>query len=195
MFQVLVHMKLFGNKKMFAIEYEMEQTREFGCGVAELRVFINNKSVCTFMNGDNLYEYQWDIRDTVEWLANDLAIIIKEEKGFPLPVVGSNANELYENSHLETEDDEELDNWYGKRNDWFYHHSWLSSRAGGPLADLVFRRVGNMIEISWDNRELYEEDNVEFVNPVGVFCVEIDYLEKLVTDFVNAFNEDLKNNS
>ena len=52
-----------------------------------------------------------------------------------------------------------------------------------------------MIEVSWDNRELYKKHNVKFVNPVGVFYFDVDYMEKVVTDFVNAFNEDLKNNS
>jgi len=188
-------MKLFGDKKMFAMGYDLDLSGEYGPGVAELRVFIEDKSVCTFMNKGRIYEFKWDIRDIVEWLEEDMSRILKEEEGFPLPVIGNNAIELQKNSHLETDDQEELDDWYDKRNDWFFDHSWLSSRAGGPLPSLIFRRVGSMIEISWDNENLYKEEEVEFLNPVGVFYVEVGYIEKVVTDFVNAFNEDLKNNS
>ena len=187
-------MKTFGDKKIFAIGYELDHTGEYDPGVAELRVFIDDKSVSTFTNNGIEYEFKWDMKDVVEWLDKDMRLILKEEEGFPLPVKGDNAIELYENSHFESDNEDEEDDWYDTRYEWFYNHSWLSSRAGGPLPELFFRRVGNMIEISWDNRELYKNHNVEFVNPVGVFYVEVDYMEKLVNDFVGAFNEDLRNN-
>ena len=188
-------MKLFGNKKMFAIGYELDLDSEYGPGEAELRVFIDDKSVSTYMFRGILTEFKWDIRDIVEWLEKDMSRILNEEEGFPLPVQGSNALELYENSHFESDNEDEEDAWYDIRYEWFYDHSWLSSRAGGFLARLFFRRIGNMIEISWDNRKLFTEENVEFINPVGVFYVEVDYMEKVVTDFVDAFNVDLGNNS
>jgi len=186
-------MKTFGDKSLFAIEYEMDRTGEYGPGVAVFMVYINSKSVCTFKRDDVVYEFYWDIKDIVEWFEINLGRIIEEEDGFPLPVKADTAVEFYHNScDYNSDDEDDLFEWNYTMHDWVFRHTWLSSRAGWYLANLFFRRVGDTIEISWDNTDLYRDVGIEFLNPTGVFYVGIDVLEHVVHDFVETFKRDLE---
>jgi hypothetical protein len=186
-------MKIFGDKMIFAIEYDLDCPDKYDIEEAELKVYINSKSVCTFKRTGTIYEFKWDIKDIAEWLEVNLGRILEEEEDFPLPVEGKTAVELYQNScDFESDDEAKFDDWYDKRHEWIYDHSWLSSRAGGYLANLNFRKVAGTIEISWNNLKLYSEEGIEFLNPVGVFYVEIDYLKRVIHSFVETFKNDIQ---
>jgi len=178
-------MRIFGNKKEFAIEYELDNFSK-----AEFKLYLDSKSICAFKRNNIIYEFKWDIRELVDWLELNLNYVLSEE-GFPLPVEGNTAVELYQNSgEFDSEDDDTFDSWYEKRQDWSFRHSWYSSRAGGYLADVYFRKVGDKIEISWDNCNLY--DNIEFLNPVGLCYIELKQFKGIIENFIKAFRLDIE---
>lgn len=183
-------MKYFGNKEVFAVAYELKESpfnksegNELTWGVFQM--WVNNKSVCTFSMDNQIRDYEWDLIFIVEWLCKNKNNILNE-KQFPLPTEGNNAIELYNNSgDFDSDDDDEFDLWFEKRQDWYFRHSWYSDNGGSFLADVVFRRVKNTIEIAWDNSDLYSEIN--FINPKGICYVPFELFQEVINNFIEDF--------
>lgn len=177
-------MKLFGDISNFAIEYEIYSIDE-----VYLEVYVEDKPICKFIRNNKVYDFIWDISEIIEWMDENLVNILEEER-FPLPVTGETGVELYKNSgDFDSLDDEEFDSWYEIRYDWSNRHSWLSSRKGGYLADIYFRKVDGEIELSWDNRNLY--DNIEFLNPVGLKYIKKECFKKVLENLIVSFKSDI----
>ena len=183
-------MKYFGNKETFAILYELKESpfNESGkndSAWGELQMWVHNNSVCTFSMDNKIREYEWDLSFIVEWLCKNISYIL-EESSFPLPCEGDNAIALYNNSgDFDSDDDNEFDLWFEKRQDWYFKHSWYSNNGGAYLADVIFRRVNNTIEIAWDNTELY--NNIKYVYPKGVCYIPVELFKIVVEDFIKEF--------
>jgi hypothetical protein len=183
-------MKYFGNKEVFAVAYELKESPFNECGRNEpswgvFQMWVNNKSVCTFSVDDKIREYEWDLIFIMEWLCKNKNNILNETQ-FPLPSEGNNAIELYNNSgDFDSDDDDEFDSWFVKRQDWYFKHSWYSNNGGSYLADVFFRRVEDNIEISWDNGGLYSD--VKYNNPEGVYYIPVELFQNVVDSFIEDF--------
>lgn len=178
-------MKLFGNVSNFAMAYKIYSINDI-----YLEVYVDNRPICKFIRNNKLYDFIWDIREIIGWIDENFYNILSEEE-FPLPVIGETGVCLYENSgEFDSLDDNEFDSWYEIRYDWVCRHSWFSSRKGGYLADIYFRKVGNKIELSWDNRNLF--DNVRFINPIGLKYVEKKYFENIIERLIISFKNDIR---
>lgn len=173
-------MKSFGNEEIFSIKYTLIAKVD-----AILQVFINGQSVSAFMKGNAIYECRCNLKQLVEWLEQNDKYILAEQN-YPLPINGDTGVELYNKSgEFDSEDDEKFDLWYKIRQDWYFTHSWYISRDNGYLPDLIFRRVNENIEISWDNTELYKD--VAFVNPRGTYYVRAEVFERVINEFIKAY--------
>ncbi|WP_411680984.1 hypothetical protein [Clostridium thailandense] len=184
-------MKYFGNKEVFAVAYELKESpfnesegNEPTWGIFQM--WVNNKSVCTFSMDDQIRDYEWNLIFIVEWLCKNKNNILNETQ-FPLPTEGNNAIELYNNSgDFDSDDDDEFDSWFEKRQDWYFKHSWYSNNGGSYLADVIFRRVEDTIEIAWDNTGLYDE--VKYNNPKGVYYIPFEVFQDVVNSFIENFS-------
>ncbi|AIK36538.1 hypothetical protein [Bacillus pseudomycoides] len=183
-------MKYFGDKETFAVAYELKESPFDKSGKIEptwgiFQMWVNNKSVCTFSMSERVCEYEWDLFFIVEWLYKNKNNIFNETQ-FPLPIEGSNSIEFYKNSgDFDSDDDDEFDLWFEKRQDWYFRHSWYSHNGGSFLADVIFRRVENTIEIAWDNSNLYSE--IKFINPKGIYYVPFELFQGVINNFIEDF--------
>lgn len=183
-------MKYFGNKEIFAVAYELKDSPFNLSGKNEptwgiFQMWINDKSVCTYSREDKEHEYEWDLIFIVEWLYKNKTNILNESQ-FPLPSEGNNALELYYNSgDFDSDNIDVFDTWYKKRQDWFFEHSWYSNNGGSYLADVLFRRVADTIEIAWDNTELYSE--IKYNNPKGIYYIPVTLFQNVVESFIEDF--------
>lgn len=173
-------MKCFGIKEVFGIEYELNN---FNNG--SLEVWVNNKSVCNFLKNGESHKYNWDLVYVIEWLCKNKKNIINEI-GFPLPIKADTSIEFYNKSgEFDSDDDDEFYEWFKKRQEWYFRHSWYSNRGGSYLADIFFRRVNDTIEVEWDNSVLY--NGINFINPKGIYYVEINLFQQVINEFVEDF--------
>lgn len=184
-------MKYFGNKKEFSLSYELkknpfDESDDVMQTWGIFQMWVNNESICTFSIGDMIKEYEWELIYIIEWLSKNKNNILIEEQ-FPLPVDGQNSIELYSNSgDFDSDDDDEFDSWFEKRQDWHFRHSWYSNNGGSYLADIMFRRVKDTIEIAWDNSDLFDE--IKFINPRGLYYVPVQLFEDTVNSFIKDFS-------
>ena len=50
----------------------------------------------------------------------------------------------------------------------------------------MFRRVGENIEIEWDNTCLYK--GIEFINPKGIYYVNNMVFQQVINDFIKDYH-------
>lgn len=175
-------MKCFGEKEELAIEYEIIDNESY------FDIWVDGKSLCCFYRDGKKQYNKCELSYIIEWfIANTQHII--EEKDFPLQVNADSSLDFWDKSgKFDSEDIEEFHDWFEKRQDWYFRHSWYSERAGSFLAEVMFRRVGEKIEIEWDNSCLY--DGIDFINPSGINYVGVDTFQQVVNEFIR----DYKNN-
>ncbi len=173
-------MKCFGIRKVFAVEYEMIDAIS---GYFEM--WVDNKAVCQYEKNSTEWKYEWNLLYIVEWLSKNLTSILCEVE-FPLPVsANSSIDFLNKSNEFDSDDIDEFERWFEKRQDWYFRHSWYSSRGGSYLADVIFRRVADTIEIEWDNLDLYKE--ITFINPKGLYYINSNLFEQVIHDFIEDF--------
>lgn len=186
-------MKIFGDKAKFAIEYQLtsspyeeEELLKKSWGI--LKLWIEARDVCQYVVDGSKKQYEWNLIYAVEWLCNNLEYVLGYDP-FPLPIQGKNTLELInESDKFESDEDDEFYLWYQAKNSWTYRHSWFSNRAGSMLSNVYFRRVNDDIEISWNNG-FFEDNQVVFVVPVGVYTVSKTDFKATVFDFLKDILE------
>ena len=109
-----------------------------------------------------------------------------KEDPYPVDVSGEYAAQKDSNAReFDSDDDEEFDAYYDKLDDWNERHRWHPASDGAILADLYFQLVGDSVEISWNNEDLY--DDVSFVNVSGGFSVEKTTFVSVVGEFLRDY--------
>ena len=88
-------------------------------------------------------------------------------------------------SITEFTDDDEFDEWFEKRQEWYFRHSWYANRGGSYLPDILFRRVDNKIELEWDNSDLYE--GINFINCKGTYYLDILFFQEVIDSFIEDY--------
>ena len=156
-----------------------------------------------YVNGKNILEYIYDSKekwtttgyldDLMEYLRFTLSFIDNDEP-FPYDYEANSAIELDEIARdFDTDDEEEFYKYYDKLNDWRWNHCWHHERAGAYIADVMFRKVGNNIEISWDSE--HEGEHVLFTNPKGCVLVPCFEYFDTITDIISEYNQLWKENN
>lgn len=189
-------MSLFGLIHQFAIEYEFEanpfgEKGLNGASWGRFSLWGEGADICEFNKGSQLQTYRWNLLGIFEWLCENLVHILNQDQ-FPVPAVGNSTVELIEDSYnRQPEEDDVLDDWADKKQDWEFRHSWHSARAGSFLARVHFRRVDSQIEICWDNSSTYANNNVSFDRPKGKCLVDVEEFREVVCGFLKDFGEKL----
>ena len=187
---------LFGDKEKLAIEYEFLpnpnlESRLLSDTWGIFKFWINGVEICQYMQEELICDYNWNLYYIVEWFCEKLEYIMGYDP-FPLPVNGNNVLELIENAdNFESNDNCEIDLWYGAKSRWIFNHCWFSNRDGSILPCVYFRRIEKTIEISWDNAFWMSEGKF-FLTQNGVFYISYLLFKQIVFDFLNSIIAELE---
>lgn len=189
-------MKRIGVSDSFYFEYELlNSVDNFPDNFAYFDLIINGISVCKYRFNNSEYSLILDIREIAEWFDQYLNSIISETE-FPLPISADTSIEfMNKSSSYDVEDFDKWESfvdWYEKRNEWCFAHSWFSARSGAALADVFFRRVGGDIEVEWDNRILFKESGIEYINPCGRYLISVELFREVISSFVMSVRDSIK---
>ena len=166
-------MQLIGDKNSFGIGVGKD------ISAYQLSVYIQGNDILQFEKGGVIYTYRWkECQDIIEWIYENMMYILSDDN-FPLSISADSAAEKCEISYKLDFDDIEQ---YEILQEWMFRHSWFSARAGSYLADVYFVRNDNMIEISWDNTNTFEEDGIKFVFPKGKYEVDKNIFEEIMKE-------------
>lgn len=190
---------LFGNKNNFAIEYNLIE-HPYGDERGLLRdswgylnlwldgVDLLQLYEVTYDGEKKELNYQWNLNMIVEWLSENIHIIITPSE-FPNNIQAiSSIDYTQQNERLFPElDTEEFLGWHKDAHEWLISHWFISGADGSNLPNLFLRRVSESIEISWDNKGLYENRDIFFCSQEGCELVDMDVFYKVTKDFINDF--------
>lgn len=211
-------MKIFGNKKEFAIglEYYVEKYKDDEYLKENIDEFFRGGEVYFWVKGKNLFEFKepttdktygyYNLHCLVDFLSDYLVHHLSEVP-FPVKTKATNAEDMMEETALVKSDvkDElqaysELD-WsnvdretYSKIDTWIYHRSFLANRGGTFLPNLTVRRVSDKIELSWHNRHPHDdgENKFYFLHKKGVEYIDAKLYRDVVTQFCLAYSDHIQ---
>lgn len=124
--------------------------------------WVNERCLTRAVDPDGvvLDAVRWDLLEIFLWLRQSAARLVNEE---PFPALAPsdayddakvrNACDWYDltdeppTSLSELEEDE----WFLARSEWRRHHALRRAVEGVALPNVYFRRLGDMVEVSWDN--------------------------------------------
>ena len=148
---------------------------EFFYAAFELELKIEGKNICEFTVDGKIEKDTANLIFLSDWFENNLEYILNENDEFPLNIQGNSGIEITErfyNNILNIED-KDIDVAY----EWCEKHLWTFSGIEMMFPDVVFRRIKNKIEISWDSTDKYKDNKnykIEFTNLKGKSFIKIE---------------------
>jgi hypothetical protein len=150
------NLEVFGDRKRFAIGVELDPTPSFGepsWGYLQIWVGGQNLTSGLTSEGEELSVAEVPLLPVVRWLIEHWDGLLHEER-LPVETDASNAAAWRVDSMLELPPgDKQLEELLECRERYWAEHGMGSSLPGFRIPDLHIRRIGNELELSWDDRE------------------------------------------
>lgn len=142
-------------------------------------------------------EVRWNLAPILRWLI-DTAVFMLNEEPFPhLPRSDRLRDACAWIDHAGqppmTLTDAEEQKWYSDRSEWRVRHALRAAAQDVPLPNVVMRRLGDFIEVSWDNDswrpsrrglDFVEKRGTEILGASSVAATMVDALRTVTQDVV-----------
>lgn len=146
--------RLAGDTNTFAFKLDFDRDPDGGNGAAlddsaswgSFQIWVRGRNLCAhWEDGEEVSDVHWYLLPMLEWLVENWNSLFHESR-LPSRSTRDNAWEGLKHAieRLELEEAEE-----SRLFDWKERHSLSASRDGGLFPDIVLRRLGSMIEVSW----------------------------------------------
>ena len=153
-----------------------------------LKVYVDDKNICEFTVDGRIEEDTGNLIFLSDWFKNNLKFILNKNDEFPLAVDGNSGIEIRKKAYaIGIKKNKEIQ-WFEAIHEWSERHLWTFSGLEMIYPDVMFRRIENNIEISWDSRNKYKDNKnykIEFTNLKGRFFVNMEKFEKEVLSFID----------
>lgn len=171
---------LAGDKSTFAIEYIF-------CGDThdtELFMYIDEVNILAFKRNGEILTTRWNLDDLALWLREFVDHMANDP--YPVDCAGEYAAKKDDLAReYDTDDDDAFEAYYQSLYEWNLRHRWHTASSGAILADVYFERVDDVVEISWDNRDI--DDSVSFLSEAGGARIPIEQFTYVVNTFLIAY--------
>ena len=153
-----------------------------------LKVYVDDRNICEFTVDGRIEEDTGNLIFLSDWFKNNLKFILNKNDEFPLAVDGNSGIEIRKKAYaIGIKENKEIE-WFEAVYEWSERHLWTFSGLEMIYPDVMFRRIENKIEISWDSRNKYTDNKnykIEFTHPKGSFFVNMEKFEKEVLSFID----------
>jgi Zn-dependent peptidase ImmA (M78 family) len=153
--------KFAGRTDVFAIRLSFSPDPDQGVAInadeaaswGRLQLWVNGQNLCAHVDQGELLEgVHWYMLPILEWLSDVWNPLLQEER-LPNRNVGDTAAEsliITRNAPaLAAEID--ISTWEQEWYEWRRRHALRAARSGGLFPNIVFRRLQDYVEISWDD--------------------------------------------
>lgn len=153
-----------------------------------LKVYVDDRNICEFTVDGRIEEDTGNLIFLSDWFKNNLKFILNKNDEFPLAVDGNSGIEIRKKAYaIGIKENKEIQ-WFEAIHEWSEQHLWTFSGLEMIYPDVMFRRIENKIEISWDSRNKYTDNKnykIEFTHPKGSLFVNMEKFEKEVLSFID----------
>lgn len=204
------YQRLFGDTRSFAIRVELEDDPHPAAG-ADPRLVASWGRLAIWADGRCLTQavlgadtvvagVEWYLLPFLEWASLHILPLTNEEP-FPL-ALGDDELPHATAWHLAAEEppltllDQEETEWFVTRSQWWTRHALRAAFPGAAAPAIVFRRLDDAVEISWDN-ETWAPPRPDLRFTEGVGTLQVDgqqfgrILQAVVTEVADALKSRL----
>lgn len=153
------------------------------------QLWVDGQNLCAHVDqGEVLQSAHWYLLPLLEWLAENWNAFLHEEK---LPnrnsgttaVVALDVTRTVPALAGETETVAWEEEWY----DWWSRHALRAARSGGLLPNVVFRRLRDLIEVSWNDEPVAgTQTDVHYSAASGVSLIEPELVAKTFHEIIRT---------
>lgn len=166
---------------MFELKYEPIE-EDWGW----IHIIVNGMDISKYSYRNNIFYGRCRIKELVNWLKENLKYILSIDD-FPVRTENGSGVDMWLNSDLYIPNDlEESLNFQEKRQNWLWCHAIDTCQQEFCMPFVVFRNVGNGIEISWNNLHHFY-DGVEFLYTKGSYIADIYEFTLTVNKFMEQY--------
>jgi len=144
--------------------------------------------------GDVRTWVEWSLFGLAEWLVGNGERLLNEEP-FPIAArrnIADAAEWLDATLDCPHWTDEEEQTWFEVRSAWSERHVFSTATLDMALPDVVWRRLGDLVEISWSNGATASvRADVTFLDQRGVALVDANLAARTLSEFVRRWLGDL----
>lgn len=138
---------------------------------ARVSIWVKGKNLAatTSEAGPLLDAFDWGISPILEWFARNWIPILYEES-LPGPSRGLDAASAIIRLRELAAEDSDIDAGIRRSSaihSWWLRHSIQSARDGGVIPNILFRRLGDDLEVSWDESQAVPGTERQFVERRG----------------------------
>jgi hypothetical protein len=180
------YVRQFGDRELFSIAISLGRDphvrgpTSLDASWGGLTIWARNRCLTRSVSseGGTSDEIRWNLLSILQWLI-EVGIQLINEEPFPLAIRSRRVRdgcEWFNDSEIPllTLNDEEEDSWFQARSEWRRRHGLRRAADDAALPNIVFRRVGEFLEISWDNERWgASRPDLSFVERRGTELVSV----------------------
>lgn len=167
---------------MFTLKYEALEK-----GYGYIHIIVNGQDISEYSYNGNIYYGMCRISKLLEWINDNLKYIISDDP-FPVKTNAKTGADmwLYSDDYIPGNYEHSL-KFQEKRQNWIWHHSIDSCKDEFCMPFIVFCKVGDNMEITWNNIDHNYKD-VEFRYKYGVCYLNLNDFKSELYNFIKRFN-------
>lgn len=158
----------------------------------ELELKIEGKNICEFTVDGKIEKDTANLIFLSDWFENNLKFILSEEDKFPYKIKGICGIEIREKAYeMGNKNHEEIE-WFEKIHEWSERHLWTFSGIEMVYPDVMFRKINDKIEVSWDSTNKYKDNmtyKIEFTSLKGKSFIKIEEFKKEILKFIEKIKK------
>ena len=153
--------RLAGDTDVFALKIAFAPDPDQGQAIypelalswGSFQIWVGGRNLCAHLEeGEHITSVHWYILPLIEWFAHHWDSLLHEER-LPVKNDGVSAWESLRATQFPPpviEDDwKQASKWESEWQAWWTRHCLRAAREGGLFPDIVFRRLRDMVEVSW----------------------------------------------
>ena len=157
--------RLAGDTGVFALKLAFAADPDEGRGIdpetgaswGSFQVWVRGRNLCAHREeGERIDSVHWYLLPLLEWFAHNWDPLLHEER-LPAKNAGNTAWESLWATRFPPPaiegDERKASGWEGAWQAWWSRHALLAAREGGLFPDIVFRRLRDRIELSWESAQ------------------------------------------
>ena len=153
----------FGDRERFALNISLGRDphptgdRAADASWGGLSIWVRGRCLTRSVSSDGAVsdEVRWSLIGVLRWLI-DAGVRLVNEEPFPDTTTLDNVRDAsawfnQTERPLLTLTEAEEDEWFLRRSDWRQHHALRRAAVDAAFPNVMFRRLGDFVEVSWDN--------------------------------------------
>lgn len=175
--------------------FELEKTED---DLLSISMYIDNKNIMEYTYQNSKRTTTWEKIGIIDFFIKNLHNIMKEDK-YPYgddEIIGieftRNSNPPINWDKFEADDQDEMqkaEEYASKLDSWVQKHNWMYYNEGAYIPDVTFRNKNNKIEISWNNNDLFEDNDISYTSKEGCIYIDPNTFETIIKDLIMTYKK------